>query len=147
MTAHEASATLLHAVDTLEPLIRQHADEAERHRRLALPVVRALTEAGIFRMCVPRTLGGLEVPPLTFYRVVEAVARLDGSTGWCTFIGGSDGLVGASLAPQTAEDLFGRDPRVILTGSVVPAGTVTVVAGGYRLSDINITGCEFCNFF
>ncbi|HEY5868689.1 MAG TPA: hypothetical protein VI542_24540 [Candidatus Tectomicrobia bacterium] len=52
MTAQEASATLLNAVDTLEPLIRQHADEAERHRRLALPVVRALTDAGIFRICV-----------------------------------------------------------------------------------------------
>ena len=85
-------------------------------------------------MCVPRALDGLEVPPLTFYRVVEAVARLDGSTGWCTFIGGSDGLVGAYLAPQTAEDLFGRDPRVVLAGSVAPAGSATVMAGGYRVS-------------
>jgi indole-3-acetate monooxygenase len=81
MTAHDASTTLLEAVETLEPLIRHHADDAERHRRLALPVVRALTDAGIFRMCVPRALGGLEVPPLTFYGVVEAMARLDGSTG------------------------------------------------------------------
>jgi alkylation response protein AidB-like acyl-CoA dehydrogenase len=134
MTAQEASATLLNAVDTLEPLIRQHADEAERHRRLALPVVRALTDAGIFRMCVPLALGGLEVPPLTFYRVIEAVARLDGSTGWCTFIGGGGGLVGAYLADQTAEEMFGRDPRVIIAGSVAPTGTATVVDGGYRVS-------------
>jgi indole-3-acetate monooxygenase len=134
MTAHDASETLLNTISTLEPLIRQHADEAERHRRLALPVVQALTDAGLFRLCVPLALGGLEVPPLTFYRVVEAVARLDGSTGWCTFIGGSDGLVGAYLAPQTAEDLFGRDPRVVLAGSVAPAGSATVVEGGYRVS-------------
>jgi alkylation response protein AidB-like acyl-CoA dehydrogenase len=134
MTAPDVSETLLNAIGTLDPLIRHHADAAERHRRLALPVVQALTDAGIFRMCVPRALGGLEVPPLTFYRVVEAVARLDGSAGWCTFIGGSDGLVGACLASQTAEDIFGRDPRVILAGSVVPAGSATVVAGGYRVS-------------
>ena len=88
MTAHDASETLLNTISTLEPLIRQHADEAERHRRLALPVVQAITDAGLFRMCVPLALGGLEVPPLTFYRVLEAVARLDGSTGWCMFIGG-----------------------------------------------------------
>ena len=60
MTTQEASATLLKAVDTLEPLIRQHADEAERHRRLALPVVRALTDAGLFRMCVPLALEPLQ---------------------------------------------------------------------------------------
>ena len=134
MTTQEASATLLKAVDTLEPLIRQHADEAERHRRLALPVVQALTDAGIFRMCVPLALGGLEVPPLTFYQVVEAVARLDGSTGWCTFIGGGGGLVGAYLAHQTAEEMFGHDPRVVIAGSVAPAGRATVVEGGYRVS-------------
>ena len=134
VTTQEASATLLNTVDMLEPLIRQHADEAERHRRLALPVVQALTDAGLFRMCVPLALGGLEVTPLTFYRVVEAVARLDGSTGWCTFISGSDGLVGAYLAPQTAEAMFGHDPRVVLAGSVAPAGTAAVVEGGYRVS-------------
>jgi indole-3-acetate monooxygenase len=81
MTAHDPSTTLLTAVETLEPFIRYHADEAERQRQLTLPVVQALTDAGLFRMCVPRALGGLEVPPLTFYRVVEAVARLDGSNG------------------------------------------------------------------
>jgi indole-3-acetate monooxygenase len=58
MTAQDASATLPDAVYTLEPLIRQYADEAESTRRLSPPVVRALTEAGLFRMCVPRALGG-----------------------------------------------------------------------------------------
>jgi alkylation response protein AidB-like acyl-CoA dehydrogenase len=148
MIPQEASATLLNAVDTLEPFIRQHADAAERHRRLALPVVRALTDAGLFRMCVPLALGGLEVPPLTFYQVVEAVARLDGSTGWCTFIGGSDGLVGAYLAHQTAEEMFGRDPRVVLAGSVAPAGTATVVDGGYRVSGRwpYASGSQYCTW-
>ena len=110
MTAQEASETLLNTVCTLEPLIRQHADEAESTRRLSPSVVRALMEAGLFRMCVPRALGGLEVAPLTFYRVVEAVARLDGSTGWCAFIGGAGGLVGAYLANHTAEAILVGTP-------------------------------------
>lgn len=114
MTAQEAPETLLNAVRTLEPLIRQHADEAECNRRLAQPVVHALAEAGLFRMCIPQTLGGLEVSPLTFYRVVEAVARIDGSTGWCLFIGGAAPLVGAFLSDQAAEEMFGRDPLVVI---------------------------------
>jgi alkylation response protein AidB-like acyl-CoA dehydrogenase len=115
-------------------LIRQHADEAESTRRLSPPVVRALADAGLFRMCVPLALGGLEIAPLTFYRVVEAVARLDGSTGWCAFIGGAGGLVGAYLTNQTAEEMFGRDPFVVIAGSVAPTGRATVAEGGYFVS-------------
>jgi indole-3-acetate monooxygenase len=86
MTAPDAATPLLHTVSTLEPVIRHHAAAAERQRQLAHPVVRALTDARLFRICVPRALGGLKVTPLTFYQVVEAVARLDGATGWCTSI-------------------------------------------------------------
>jgi alkylation response protein AidB-like acyl-CoA dehydrogenase len=148
MTAQDASETLLNVIGTLEPLIRQHADEAEATRRLSPPVVRALAEAGLFRMCIPLALGGLEVTPLTFYRVVEAVARLDGSTGWCVFIGGAGGLVGAYLANHTAEAMFGRDPLVVIAGSVAPAGRAMVVEGGYRVSGRwpYASGCQHCTW-
>jgi alkylation response protein AidB-like acyl-CoA dehydrogenase len=66
-TVQEKTEALLKVVRTLEPLIRQHADESEANRRLSQPVVRAMAEAGLFRMWVPQALGGLEVPPLTLY--------------------------------------------------------------------------------
>jgi indole-3-acetate monooxygenase len=125
---------LLSAVHTLGPLIRDHADEAERNRRLSPVVVTALAEAGIFRMYTPRALGGFEVEPLTFYRVVEAIARLDGSTGWCVFIAGGNPLLGAYLADEAAEEVFGRDPRGITAGVVHPYGTAVASDGGYRVS-------------
>jgi alkylation response protein AidB-like acyl-CoA dehydrogenase len=93
---------LLTAVRHLEPLIRAHADEAERNRRLSTAVVTAMADAGIFRMYTPHTLGGLEVDPLTFYQVVEAIARIDGSTGWCVFIAGGNPLLGAYLTDHAA---------------------------------------------
>ena len=68
---------LLDAVRTLEPLIRAYAAEAEQQRRLPQPVVTALAAAGLFRLYTPHTLGGWEVEPVTFYRVVEALARID----------------------------------------------------------------------
>ena len=74
---------LLARVEKLSPLIREHADRAERERHLMDPVVAALQDAGLFRMLVPRDLGGLQVDPLTFYEVIEALARVDGSTAWC----------------------------------------------------------------
>lgn len=48
--------TLLHSVQTLEPLIRAHAEEAERNRHLSQPVVAALKKAGVFHMYIPKAL-------------------------------------------------------------------------------------------
>src|SRR5262249_44303941 len=146
MAAQEVTETLLSAVRALEPLIRQHADEAESNRRLSTPVVRALVEAGIFRMCTPLALGGLEVSPLTFYRIVEEVARLDGSTGWCVFIGGASPLVGTYLSEQAAEEMFGRDPFVVIGGAAAPSGRAVVSEGGYLVSGRwpYASGCQHC---
>jgi alkylation response protein AidB-like acyl-CoA dehydrogenase len=148
--------TLLNAVRTLEPLIREYADEAERNRRLSQPVVAALAEAGFFRLYTPRTLGGLEVDPLTFYRVVEEIARIDGSTAWCVFIASTNPPFVKTLADQVAEEVFGRDPHVVTAGAGFPYGKAVIRDGGYVVSGRwpYASGCQhsawiftFCNVF
>ena len=49
---------LIERARALAPLIRAHADESERIRRLAAPVVDAFHEAGLFRMLQPPSIGG-----------------------------------------------------------------------------------------
>jgi alkylation response protein AidB-like acyl-CoA dehydrogenase len=137
---------LLNAVHTLEPLIREHADEAEQHRRLSQPVVTALAEAGIFRMYTPHTLGGLEVDPLTFYRVVEEIARIDASTAWCVWIASGNPPFVTSISDQAVEEIFGRDPHVVTAGVVFPYGQAVVQDGGYLVSGrwSYASGCQHC---
>jgi alkylation response protein AidB-like acyl-CoA dehydrogenase len=140
---------LLDAVRALEPLIRAQADEAEQQRRLPQPVVTALAEAGLFRMYTPHTLGGLEVDPLTFYRVVEALARIDGSTAWCVWIAsGNPVYVGRCLTEQGAEAVFGRDPHVVTAGVVAPYGRAVAQDGGYLVCGRwpYASGCHHCTW-
>src|ERR1700737_4911686 len=59
-----ADTTLIEAARRIAPVIREHSEEAERERRLSPPVLAALHEAGLLRMCTPRSLGGLEVTHL-----------------------------------------------------------------------------------
>lgn len=125
---------LLSAVARLGPTVHAHADEAERQRRLPAPIVTALAEAGVWRMITPQALGGFEVAPLTFYRVIEALARLDGSTGWCAFIAGCNPLMGAFLPASTAAEVFGRDPHVAVAGVVLPYGKAVTRDRGYVVS-------------
>jgi alkylation response protein AidB-like acyl-CoA dehydrogenase len=127
-----AHATLA-AVRDLAPLIAQHADEAERERRLARPVVDALVNAGVFHLFLPPALGGVGAHPLEFCEVVETVATVDGSTGWCVMIGGGYGQFAGLLPPSGATDIF-SDPTAVLAGGFRPTGVARAVAGGYEVS-------------
>jgi indole-3-acetate monooxygenase len=128
------SKALLDAVHGLEPLIREHADDNEQNHRLSQTVVTGLANAGLFRMLTPRELGGYEVTPLTFFHVVEETARIDGSTGWCLFIGGGIPVQGAFIADAAAAEIFGLDPHMIGAGAVYPFGRAVATTGGHMVS-------------
>jgi indole-3-acetate monooxygenase len=125
--------SILAAVRDLAPLIATHADEAERERRLARPVVDALINAGVFRLLVPPALGGAGASPLEFCEVIEAISTVDGSTGWCVMITGCYGHFAGLLPPLAATEIFG-DSGVVVAGTFRPNGVARAVAGGYQVS-------------
>src|SRR5438477_11566746 len=73
---------LVQAAAALQPELRSHRKEIEREQRLPKGLVEQLRAAGFYRMVIPRELGGLEVDPLTYLRVVELLAEAAGSVGW-----------------------------------------------------------------
>lgn len=96
------AGALLDAARALSPTIHSHRDAIEQDRRLPLPLVQAMAGAGLFRMCVPRSLGGGEVDPATLLRAIEQVSRHDGATGWCVMIGASTALLAGVLPGMDA---------------------------------------------
>lgn len=137
MTKNQTAATnaevLLGAVRKIEPLIRDHAPEAERERRLSEPVVGAMRDAGLFRMVRPKALGGLEVEPVSLFRVVEEVSRIDSAAGWNLQISLSADPFGAWFPDESVREIF-ADPSAILAGSFNPPRRATPVEGGYRVT-------------
>src|SRR3954464_4291187 len=102
--------TLVAKARELGPLIREHAPEAERDRRLSKPVIDALNSSGITKMLLPKSLGGLETDPVTMLRVVEEIARFDSVAGWLLMVSNSGAFMGSRYSAETAEELF-RDPN------------------------------------
>jgi alkylation response protein AidB-like acyl-CoA dehydrogenase len=124
---------LVAAARALAPAIRAAAPAIERERRLPDEIVKAMKEAGVFRMTMPRSLGGPEADPLTQLEVVEALSAADGSVGWVAMIGSDGGFYCAHLAEPVARELY-RDRDAVTASVLVPRGRAERVAGGYRVS-------------
>ena len=118
----------------LVPRIADAADEIERTRRLPAPLVATLHEAGLFRMLLPRALGGAELDPPTFVRVTEALARADASTAWVICQTNGCSMTAAYLHPDVARAIFGGEPAGVLAWGPPTTSTAVVDDGGYRLS-------------
>ena len=132
--ADAAPSSFIAAAASLGPQIRASAEESERSRRLPMPLVEAMTQAGLFRLWIPRSLGGEEADPMTLVRVVEEISRADGAVGWCLANGGEYGAFGGYLPRDAAREIYGSDPHVRTAGALRPTGTAVSVAGGYRVT-------------
>lgn len=126
---------LVEAAIALEPRIREAAPQVERDQRVPDDIIQALSEAGIFRMLVPRSLGGGEVDPIVQMEVLEAISRGDGSVGWVSAILSGTSFTTAYLRPDVAAEIL-ADPHALLAGTLAIAsgGRAVAVDGGYRLS-------------
>jgi len=113
--------------------IRASAVETERGRRLPPTLVAKIAEAGLFRLCVPGDLGGLEASPRAAIEVLEEVSKADGAAGWCLMVAITSSLVAGYLDEPTAREIFGN-PGSIVSGVFAPRGAARVVPGGYRVT-------------
>jgi alkylation response protein AidB-like acyl-CoA dehydrogenase len=96
-------------------------------------VQRALFDASLFRLLLPRFLDGGEVDPLTFVQVIEEVARHDASAAWCLCQASGCSMTAAYLSPETAHEIFGA-PRSVLAWGPSNDARAVAVAGGYRIT-------------
>jgi alkylation response protein AidB-like acyl-CoA dehydrogenase len=119
---------------TLAPRIRARAEEIEATRQLPGDLVMDIAEAGLFKVAVSEADGGLGADILTTLRVIEEVARADGSTGWCLAMGINSFRQSAQFAPDVRRTLFHSDPIGVSAGSANPRGRAVAVPGGYRVT-------------
>ena len=119
----------LAALHRLAPLIREQRRSFDGERRIPEGVFTALADAGLFRLYLPKTLGGPEFSPFDFMRVVEAASALDGSVGWLVGNGGGMSRIGGYLPESVARDWF-ADPHAFIVSATGAVGTAERVSGG-----------------
>lgn len=118
-------SSVVSAAVALSETLPDRSAEIEALRRLPPDIVAALTEAGLFRMLVPRVYGGGEAHPLELFEAVEAMATGDAAVAWCLMIAATTGVTSAYLAPEQARLVFG-DPKTVTGGVFAPMGRAMV---------------------
>jgi alkylation response protein AidB-like acyl-CoA dehydrogenase len=128
------------AAEVIAPL----ATQIEAGRRLPAPAVEELVRAGVFKLLVPKVYAGSQAHPATMIAVIEAIARADGSAGWCTMVGATSGLMSVHLDEEIAREVYGPDDTTTC-GVFAPMGrAVATDDGAYRVSGRwpFASGCE-----
>lgn len=119
----------------LRPMLAAASDEIERRRGVTPEVVAAMKERGIFRMLLPRSIGGAEIDPLTYTAVLEELAQGDGSTAWCLGQNSGCSMIAPYLAPEIAREIFGGPDGILAWGPDIPSPSRGIaVDGGYRVT-------------
>lgn len=128
-----ATDSPLAAARRIAPRAAALAERIERERELPAELVGELVDAGLLALCLPRSLGGLEVEPGEMVRVLAELGRGDGATGWCAMIASTSSLLGAYLPPQDAELIYAGG-RAVTGGVFAPRGRAERRDGAFLVS-------------
>ena len=125
------------AADELARAVAPRVDEIEANRFLPQDIADHAAHLGLHRLFIPAAYGGLEANPMTLVDVAERIARVDGSTAWCVFIGATSGMTAAFMEEAEARVAF-ADPMSIAAGVFAPRGKAQHAEEngvlGYRVS-------------
>jgi indole-3-acetate monooxygenase len=122
--------------EAVRPAVAAASNEIESKRRLPPALLDKLHEAGLFRLLLPHSSNGIETDPLTFFHVIETIARADGSTAWCLSQAGGCAMSAAYLDLPVAHAIFGNDPRAVVAWGPGPKVRAVECEGGYRVTGV-----------
>ncbi|WP_425069398.1 acyl-CoA dehydrogenase family protein [Reyranella sp.] len=127
---------LISRAEAVRPAVEAASNEIEETRRLPPALLDKLHEAQLFRLLLPRSSNGIETDPVTFFHIIETIARGDASAAWCLSQAGGCAMSAAYLDLPVARAIFGDDPRAVLAWGPGPKVRAVECEGGYRVTGV-----------
>ncbi len=118
----------------LAQLAKTAGDRIYAERRIPPEVANAIADKGFFRLLLPRSIGGAELPHPRFRQIVRIFAEVDASVGWCVNQNNVFSTNAVRVHPKTADEIWGIRRNVVTNGPPMPTTRADIVDGGYRLS-------------
>lgn len=114
-------AELVRRARELQPLLRKNAVQTEKDRRAVEENIQAMTDAGLFRIMLPKRYGGYQASVRTHLEVTASLAEACPSTAWVQNLISICGWFGSLLSERAQEEIFGANPNARLAGVFTPS--------------------------
>ena len=118
--------------ESLQPIISANAERTESGGRVTDEVMAALHEQQLFRMALPKSVGGGETTPLEIALATEAIAKADASTAWCVGQASGCSWCSAYIPAEVAREIFEPANAVLAWGPPNPSAKAEKIEGGYN---------------
>ncbi len=126
--------TALPTVDpALADVLRRGVEPSEAARQLAPESVAAMQRAGLFRLFVPKSLGGDERDLRAMSQCARETARYDANAAWVLMVSTAHDMVLGAFPREAREEVNAEGPDGVFPGSLANTGEMTPTDGGWRL--------------
>jgi len=123
-----------HRIEKIAPLLKEKASACVEARCVVEPSMRAMVEAGLFRISQPRNVGGYEMDLRTVADAVTAVSEACASSGWVLMVMAAHHFCLASFPESAQEEVFGGGRDGLVAGALSWQGRAKQVDGGYLVN-------------
>lgn len=132
-------------VESIVPIIREHAMASEENRQVDPAVIEAAAKAGIFTALVPRSFGGRGLGMRALTEAARIAAHGDASTAWALAFLIEHNWMACRLPMAAQRELYADRDFVLAAAPLVPGGTAEPVDGGYEITGLWRYGTGFAN--
>jgi alkylation response protein AidB-like acyl-CoA dehydrogenase len=136
------------AAEAMVPVLLERAPEAEKLRRLPDETVADFRRHGLTRLCQPKSVGGAELPLDKAVDIVTVLARGCASSAWVCGIWCDHAATIGTFDGRAVDDIWRKDPDIVVSAGVTPSGSGERVEGGLRISGRWgwSSGCDFADW-
>ncbi len=120
-------------ISTIRPILAENAQDCVRDRALTPASMRAMVDAGLFRIPQPSRVGGYELSLRILADAVTAVSEVCPTSGWVLMVMCAHHFCLGTFPEQAQDDVFGGDGDGLVAGTLAWQGKAAKVDGGFRV--------------
>jgi len=125
---------IMQRIEAIAPQMATRAVACDEARQVVSESMRAMIDAGMFRITQPVRVGGYELNLRTFGAAVTALSRACSSSGWVLTVMGAHHWCLALFSEQAQDEVFGDGRDGLVAGTLSWQGNAVPVDGGYRVN-------------